>query len=92
MNARGYGRRQAAAKRPCRRTQTRPFCLNVVFCNPEGQPEMLPFFPALRLLLMTIAAIGLLVLTGCGVKGPPRPPQMMPPPPVTDLQGRVEDG
>jgi predicted small lipoprotein YifL len=53
---------------------------------------MLPFFPALRLLLLTTAAIGLLVLTGCGVKGPPRPPQMTPPPPVTDLQGRVEDG
>ncbi|MFO7495557.1 MAG: hypothetical protein R6X05_07985 [Desulfobacterales bacterium] len=53
---------------------------------------MLPFFPALRRLLLTTAAFGLLLLTGCGVKGPPRPPQMMPPPPVTDLQGRIEDG
>jgi hypothetical protein len=51
---------------------------------------MPPIFPLLRLLLLTTAALGLLV-SGCGVKGPPRPPQTVPPPPVTDLQGRVAE-
>ncbi|MGD8960837.1 MAG: hypothetical protein PVI27_13405, partial [Desulfobacteraceae bacterium] len=51
---------------------------------------MPPIFALLRLLLLTTAALGLLV-SGCGVKGPPRPPQTVPPPPVTDLQGRVAE-
>jgi hypothetical protein len=62
-----------------------------VYPKPEVQTEMPPVFPFLRLLLLTTAALGLLV-SGCGVKGPPRPQQMVPPPPVSDLQGRVEEG
>jgi len=60
--------------------------------HPEVQTKMLRSLTAFRLLLLTMAVLGLLVPTGCGVKGPPIPPKMMLPPPVQDLQGRVEDG
>lgn len=42
--------------------------------------------------LLLTAVLGLMLLTACGIKGPPRPPEMVPPPAVKDLQGRVEDG
>lgn len=51
---------------------------------------MPPIFPLLRLLLLTTVVLGLLAL-GCGVKGPPIPPQMVPPPSVADLQGQIEE-
>ena len=42
--------------------------------------------------LLLTAVLGLMLLTACGIKGPPKPPEMVPPPAVKDLQGRVEDG
>jgi hypothetical protein len=63
--------------------------LGPVLPDPEVQTEMRPIFPLLRILLLLTTAIPGLLALGCGVKGPPIPPQMVPPPPVTDLQGRV---
>ncbi len=42
-------------------------------------------------LVITLAALGLL-LAACGVKGPPVPPRQLPPPAVTDLSYRIENG
>ncbi len=43
-------------------------------------------------LLAAVAFIVLSLLAACGVKGPPVPPRQVPPPPVTDLNYRIENG